>query len=49
MDVERGARQRRDGEEWVERLERNLVQLSGDSTIARTNINKVGDANGVKF
>ena len=33
MDVERGARRRQDGEEWVERLERNHVQLSGDSTV----------------
>ena len=33
MDVERGARQCRDGEEWVERLERHLVQLSINPTI----------------
>ena len=36
MDVERGARQRRDDGEWVERLERHLVQLSSDLTIAPT-------------
>ena len=36
MDVERGARQRRDDGEWVERLERHLVQLSSDSTIAQS-------------
>ena len=33
MDVERGARRRQDGEEWVERLERHLVQLSVNPTI----------------
>ena len=33
MDVERGARRRQDGEEWMERLERHLVQLSVNPTI----------------
>ena len=44
MDVERGTRWRRDDGEWVERLERHLVQLS-----SRTNINKVEKKNGLNF
>ena len=33
MDVERGARWRRDDGKWVERLESNLVELSVNPTI----------------
>ena len=48
MDVERGARRRQDGEEWVERLERHLVQLSSGSTIAPKST-KLGMRMGLNF